>query len=150
MTDGSPTLINSGAAVVEVDAVDEIAQLWLSMSIELTVGGLIKARAELINTGEDPYTVDDCVIAFPIPSMRKRSWISPATGARSGYHNAGHWALACIYERVAKVVPVRMPRRCCMSVCRDFPSPKERSGPYTRRGAGTTHIMRSASSPAHR
>jgi alpha-galactosidase len=35
-TDASPTLINSGAAVVEADAVDEIAQLWLSTSIELT------------------------------------------------------------------------------------------------------------------
>ncbi len=87
-TDGSPTLINSGAAVVEVDAVDEIAQLWLSMSIELTVGGLIKARAELINTGEDPYTVDDCVIAFPIPQH-----------AQEILDFAGHWGKERVPQR---------------------------------------------------
>jgi alpha-galactosidase len=87
-TDASPTLINSGAAVVEVDAVDEIAQLWLSMSIELTVGGLIKARVELINTGEDPYTVDDCVIAFPIPQH-----------AQEILDFAGHWGKERVPQR---------------------------------------------------
>jgi alpha-galactosidase len=66
-TDDSPTLINAGPSSVEVDAVDEVAKLRLKITIELTAGGLIRARAEVINTGEDPYAVGDCVIAFPVP-----------------------------------------------------------------------------------
>jgi alpha-galactosidase len=55
--DESLTLINAGTSSVEVDALDEVAQLQLSITIELTVGGLIRARAEVTNTGEDPYAV---------------------------------------------------------------------------------------------
>jgi alpha-galactosidase len=66
-TEGQPTMINTGPASVAVDAVDEVARLQLNITIELTTGGLIRARAEVINLGEDPYAVDDCVIAFPIP-----------------------------------------------------------------------------------
>ncbi len=66
-TEGQPIMINAGPASVAVDAVDEAARLQLNITIELTVGGLIRARAEVINLGEDPYTVDDCVIAFPVP-----------------------------------------------------------------------------------
>ena len=86
-TDGPATMINAGLASVEVEAVDEVAQLQLLITIELTKGGLIRARAEVINTGEDPYAVGDCVIAFPIPRMPGKSWISPGIGARSGYRN---------------------------------------------------------------
>jgi alpha-galactosidase len=78
--DGPPTMINAGLASVEVDAVDEVAQLRLYLTIELTAGGLIRARAEVINTSEDPYALDDCVIAFPIPQ-----------DAREILDFAGHW-----------------------------------------------------------
>jgi alpha-galactosidase len=66
-TEDSPTLINAGPSSVEVDAVDEVAKLRLKITIELTEGGLIRACAEVVNTGDDPYAVGDCVIAFPIP-----------------------------------------------------------------------------------
>ena len=86
--EGEPVLINAGAASVSVDAVDEVARLQLTITIELTIGGLIRASAEVINRGEDPYTVDDCVIAFPIPQH-----------AREILDFAGHWGKERVPQR---------------------------------------------------
>ena len=52
---------------MEVDAVDEVARLSLIITIELTIGGLIRARAEVINLGEDPYAVRRLRDRFPDP-----------------------------------------------------------------------------------
>ena len=71
-----------------VEAVDEVAQLQLTITIELTTGGLIRASAEVINRGEDPYTVEDCVIAFPIPQH-----------AREILDFAGHWGKERVPQR---------------------------------------------------
>jgi alpha-galactosidase len=78
--EGPATIINAGLTSVEVDAVDEVARLQLQITIELTSGGLVRARADVINNGADPYTVNDCVIAFPIPQ-----------NARDILDFAGHW-----------------------------------------------------------
>jgi alpha-galactosidase len=45
------TMINAGAASVAVDAVDKVAQLKPQITIELTASGLIRACADVINTG---------------------------------------------------------------------------------------------------
>jgi alpha-galactosidase len=87
-TDGQPTMINAASAAVVVDAVDEVAGLQLSITIELTAGGLIRARAEVINRGEDRYTVEDCVIAFPIPQ-----------NAREILDLAGYWGKERVPQR---------------------------------------------------
>jgi alpha-galactosidase len=87
-TDGEPTMINTGAASVAVAAVDEVARLQLNITIELTTGGLIRAAAEVINLGEDPYTVDDCVLAFPIPQH-----------AREILDFAGYWGKERVPQR---------------------------------------------------
>ncbi len=87
-TEGSATMINAGPGSVEVDAVDEVARLQLIMTIELTIGGLIRARAEVINLGEDPYAIDDCVIAFPIPQ-----------NAREILDFAGYWGKERVPQR---------------------------------------------------
>ena len=97
VTDGPATMINTGMASVEVDAVDEVAQLWLNITIELTRGGLIRARAEVINTGDDPYTVGDCVIAFPIPQH-----------AREILDFAGHWGKERVPQRRPLTVGVHL------------------------------------------
>jgi alpha-galactosidase len=145
VTEDHPALINSGLASVEVDAVDEVAQLSLSITVELTAGGLIRARTDVVNTGEDPYAVNDCVIAFPIPQ-----------DAREILDFAGHWGkervpqrLPSVYicGRAARAALVRMRPPCCTSECRVFPSPTGRSGRYTPLGAETTRTMRSGSSP---
>jgi alpha-galactosidase len=87
-TEGPPAVINAGPSSVEVDAVDEVAQLQLIITIELTIGGLIRARAEIINLGEDAYAVHDCVIAFPIPQ-----------NAREILDFAGHWGKERVPQR---------------------------------------------------
>jgi alpha-galactosidase len=88
VTDDHPAVINSGTASVEVDAVDEVAQLSLRITIELTAGGLIRARTEVVNTSQDPYAVNDCVIAFPIPQV-----------AREILDFAGHWGKERVPQR---------------------------------------------------
>jgi alpha-galactosidase len=87
-TDGPATVINAGMASVEVEAADEVARLWLHITIELTTGGLIRARAEVINTGDDPYAVGDCVLAFPIPQ-----------NAQEILDFAGHWGKERVPQR---------------------------------------------------
>ena len=65
-----------------------MARLWLHITIELTTGGLIRARAEVINTGDDPYAVGDCVLAFPIPQ-----------NAQEILDFAGHWGKERVPQR---------------------------------------------------
>lgn len=53
---------------VTVQAADAGAQLTLALTIELTDSGLVKAKADLTNTGGSPYTVDGLVLALPVPT----------------------------------------------------------------------------------
>jgi alpha-galactosidase len=96
-TEGQPIMINDGPASVAVDAVDDVARLQLNITIELTVGGLIRARAEVINLGEDPYTVDDCVITFPVPQH-----------AREILDFAGYWGKERVPQRAQLGVGVHL------------------------------------------
>jgi alpha-galactosidase len=96
-SEGPATLINTGLASVEVDAVDEVAGLQLLITIELTPGGLIRSRVEVINDGTDPYAVNDCVIAFPIPQ-----------NAREILDFAGHWGKERVPERRPLTVGVHL------------------------------------------
>jgi alpha-galactosidase len=96
-TEHRATLINAGLASVEVDAVDEVAQLQLHITIGLTAGGLIRARADVINNVDDPYVVDDCVIAFPIPQS-----------AREILDFAGHWGKERVPQRRPLTVGVHL------------------------------------------
>jgi alpha-galactosidase len=85
---GDPTLIQAATATVEVDAVDDVAALGLRVVIELLTGGLIRARAEVTNHATDPYQVDDCVLAFPVPGA-----------AREILDLAGRWGKERIPQR---------------------------------------------------
>ncbi len=96
-TEHRATLINAGLASVEVEAVDEVAQLKLLIAIELTAGGLIRARVDVINKGEDPYAVNDCVIAIPIPQ-----------NAREILDFAGHWGKERVPQRRPLTVGVHL------------------------------------------
>jgi alpha-galactosidase len=53
---------------VAVRAADPVAHLELALTIELTDSGLVKAKADLTNTGGTPYTVDGLVLALPVPT----------------------------------------------------------------------------------
>jgi alpha-galactosidase len=84
-------VINVGLASVAVEAVDEVAGLELRITVELRAGGLIRARAAVMNSGDDPYAVDDCVIAYPVPQH-----------AREMLDFAGYWGK----ERVPQRLPL--------------------------------------------
>ncbi|MGV9627192.1 alpha-galactosidase [Streptomyces sp. NPDC003487] len=52
-----------------VDAVDERADLALTLEIEVTGSGLVRQRATLTNTGERPYTLDGLLLTLPVPGQ---------------------------------------------------------------------------------
>lgn len=64
-TDGR--LVETGAALVSIDATDEIAGLRVLLEIELLASGLLRARATLRNSGDGVYSVGDVTLALPIP-----------------------------------------------------------------------------------
>jgi alpha-galactosidase len=97
MSGDEPTMINLGLASVEVGAIDEVAELRLQITIELTAGGLIRARADVINIGQDPYTINDCVIALPVPQ-----------NACQILDFAGHWGKERVPERRPLTVGVHL------------------------------------------
>jgi alpha-galactosidase len=53
---------------VAVRASDPQAGLKVDLTIELTDSGLVRAKAELTNTGGSAYTVDGLVLALPVPT----------------------------------------------------------------------------------
>jgi len=53
---------------VEVEAADSQAGLKIHLTIELTDSGLVRAKADLTNTGGSPYTLDGLVLALPVPT----------------------------------------------------------------------------------
>lgn len=57
-----------GAAAVEVDCLDDEADLALTVVLELTESGVLRARAELTNCGEDGYGLDSLMLALPVPA----------------------------------------------------------------------------------
>jgi alpha-galactosidase len=61
-------LVETGPAVMEADARDDVAELDLTITIELTGSGLLRLRASLTNTGDETYQVDDVVLALPVPT----------------------------------------------------------------------------------
>ncbi|TDO46164.1 alpha-galactosidase [Kribbella sp. VKM Ac-2527] len=61
------TVAQSGN-VVQVEATDAGAGLRVHLVIELTDSGLVRAKAELTNTGPSAYTVDGLVLALPVPT----------------------------------------------------------------------------------
>ncbi|MFI5729141.1 alpha-galactosidase [Kribbella sp. NPDC051587] len=53
---------------VVVDAADTEAGLTIRLTIELTDSGLVRAKADLTNTGATTYTVDGLTLALPVPT----------------------------------------------------------------------------------
>ena len=58
----------AGAARVEVAATDVEAELELLLTLELLPTGLLRSRAELTNRADEPYQLDDLVLAYPVPA----------------------------------------------------------------------------------
>ena len=90
-TDGS-LIATEGPTVLEVDAADEVAGLAVTLTVELTAGGLLRVRATVTNTGAEPYEVQALTPALPVPPV-----------ARELLDMCGRWGK----ERVARRSPLQ-------------------------------------------
>ncbi|WP_238165460.1 alpha-galactosidase [Kribbella caucasensis] len=76
--DGQPTTAADGSMVttegpteIEVDAVDAVAELALTVTIGLTAGGVLRVRARVTNTGSQLYGLSSLTLALPIPPLAR-------------------------------------------------------------------------------
>ena len=60
--------VSSGPGAVEVEAVDDTGRLRLRLELELVASGLVRARASVTNLADEPYTLDEVVLSFPVPA----------------------------------------------------------------------------------
>jgi alpha-galactosidase len=54
-------------ARLRTEAMDAASELWLATELELTAEGIVRLRATLRNTGDDPYRVEVLEPALPLP-----------------------------------------------------------------------------------
>jgi len=70
--DGVPVeagFVECGPALVEIDCEDAAAALALTLRVELLVGGVLRVQARLTNGADDPYQLDQLVLALPVPAV---------------------------------------------------------------------------------
>ncbi|CAL8969386.1 Alpha-galactosidase [Tessaracoccus sp. O5.2] len=92
-SDDTPALIELGTGALTVVARDDVAGLEITLTLELTAGGVLRSRAVLANTGGDEYRVDDLILAYPVPTV-----------ASELQDQAGRWAKERVPQRRAFTV----------------------------------------------
>ncbi len=78
----------AGAVRLVVDARDDTLRLDLRLEIELLGSGLVRSRARVTNGDDAPYTLDDLVLAYPVPGT-----------ARDVLDFAGRWGKEKVPQR---------------------------------------------------
>ncbi|GAA1788560.1 alpha-galactosidase [Agromyces lapidis] len=63
------TVVNHGAGTLVVTAVDDDARLAVTLTIELSEAGIVRARAELENLGDEAYQIDELLLCLPTPAI---------------------------------------------------------------------------------
>lgn len=91
------SLVNAACAVVEVESVDEVSRLGLVLRFELLPGGVLRSQARLTNHAAEPYTLNDLVMAYPVPPV-----------ARELLDLSGRWARERSPQRRALTVGVHL------------------------------------------
>lgn len=89
-------LIITSAALVSVRARDVVANLTLTIDIEMLGSGLIRARAAILNSGKI-YQLDELSLAFPLPQR-----------AREILDFAGRWGLERVPQRRELTVGIHL------------------------------------------
>ena len=94
-TDASDGVLiaTDGATEIEIDAIDEVAALELTITLGVTAGGLLRIRAQLTNTGDEPYELASLAPALPVPPT-----------ARELLDMCGRWGK----ERIAQRSPLQV------------------------------------------
>ncbi|MFF2494281.1 alpha-galactosidase [Agromyces sp. NPDC058064] len=62
-------VVNHGAGSLVVTAVDDAAELGLTLTVELSEAGVVRARAEIENLGDATYQLDDLLLCLPTPAI---------------------------------------------------------------------------------
>ncbi|MFJ2298556.1 alpha-galactosidase [Oerskovia paurometabola] len=65
----APRLVEQGSGALVVNAVDDAAELRLTLTVELSVAGVARLRAEVENTGDSPYQLDQVLLSMPTPPV---------------------------------------------------------------------------------
>ena len=91
--DSAGLIATDGPTEIEVDAVDDVAGLAITITLGLTAGGLLRARAAVTNTGADGYELQGLTPAFPVPPV-----------AREVLDMCGRWGK----ERIAQRSPLQV------------------------------------------
>jgi len=92
-SDSTGLVATDGPTEIEVDAVDDVAGLAVTVTLGLTAGGLLRVRAAVTNTGAGGYELHGLTPAFPVP---------PA--AREVLDMCGRWGK----ERIAQRSPLQV------------------------------------------
>ncbi len=66
-----PGVTNTGPGTLEAHAEDPEAALGLDLTVQLTPQGLVRLRARVTNRAADAYTVQDLVLALPVPAVAR-------------------------------------------------------------------------------
>lgn len=66
---GAPTVVDRAAGTLVATAVDDDAELALVLTVELSAAGVVRVRAEIENTGEGPYQLDELLLSLPTPPV---------------------------------------------------------------------------------
>ncbi|GAB3932167.1 hypothetical protein GCM10029976_037690 [Kribbella albertanoniae] len=123
---------------VVVDAADTEAGLTIRLTVELTDSGLVRAKADLTNTGATPYTVDGLVLALPVPTEATELLDLTGRTSVSGTRSGTRSRRARTSATTAAGAPAPTRRCCCWPGPRASASRTARSGPCTPHGAATT------------
>lgn len=97
--DGKPVsgFVTAAEGAVVWHAVDADCGLALALTLELTPAGLVRARAEVTNTGEGGYQLDELLIAMPVPARATEildfagRWGKERVPQRTSLHVGSHW-----------------------------------------------------------
>lgn len=65
------SLHTGGPGTLTVEATDAEAAVSLRLELALATGGVLRARATVTNDADDPYVLDDLVIALPVPGRAR-------------------------------------------------------------------------------
>ncbi|WP_082608377.1 alpha-galactosidase [Oerskovia sp. Root918] len=61
-------VVDHGSGTLVVTAVDDDAELSLALTVELSAPGTVRLRAEVENTGEGHYQLDELLLCLPTPT----------------------------------------------------------------------------------
>lgn len=138
LSEASGTVVNHGAGTVVVTAVDEAAELSLTLTVELSGAGIVRTRAALQNLAAETYQLDDLMLCLPTPAIA--SEVLDFAGRWSGERAPQRRAMAIgSHRREGRRGRTGLDAATILSSARRASGSRTaRSGASTRHGRATT------------